>query len=128
MGGAKYEQAVIVRLTGGSGNDGRDGDAKSELARVVSRKNSAMQRCYATWAQAEGPRATRLRVKATLTVSTDGTISAVKVAGAPPTLSECMTTKLLAIRGLPALPSPQDFAQAYVFELPAAPAPTKSAK
>ena len=96
------------------GNEG--GDEKSQFARVVSRKNSAMQRCHQAWALSAKAAPRVLKVKATLTIGTEGAVTDVQVAGAPPELAACMVEKLKAIRGMPALLVPTVYAHSYEFQ------------
>lgn len=110
-GGEKKEAAVSVKLSSG-GVDG-PGENKAEVGKVVSRKNSAVQRCYEE-ALRDNPDEGG-KVKVTFTVGTEGTITDVSVSGASGKFADCIKAKFSAIRGLPLLPSPQTFSQSYVF-------------
>ena len=100
-----------VRLSSG-GMDG-PGENKAEVGKVVSRKNSAVQRCYEE-ALRDNPDEGG-KVKVTFTVGTEGTVTDVSVSGASGKFSDCIKARFTAIRGLPLLPSPQTFSQSYVF-------------
>ena len=110
-GGEKKEAAVSVKLSSG-GVDG-PGENKAEVGKVVSRKNSAVQRCYEE-ALRDNPDEGG-KVKVTFTVGTEGTVTDVSVSGASGKFSDCIKAKFSAIRGLPLLPAPQTFSQSYVF-------------
>ena len=99
-------------ITSGS-MDGGDGDSKTEVAKVVARKNSAVQRCYEQALRDNPDEAGK--VKVTFTVGTAGTVTDVSVSGASGSFSECIKAKFSSIRGFPTLPSPQTFSQSYVF-------------
>ena len=111
-GKKKEETAVQVRLSSG-GVEGGEGGSKGEVGKVVSRKNSAVQRCYEE-ALRDNPDEGG-KVKVTFTVGTEGTVTDVSVSGASGKFSDCIRSKFSAIRGLPLLPSPQTFSQSYVF-------------
>lgn len=108
----KKEETVQVILKSG-GMDG-EGEGKTEVARVIQRKNSAVQRCYEQ-ALRDNPEEGG-KVKVTFTVGTAGTITDVSVSGASGSFSDCIKTKFTSIRGLPTLPSPQTFSQSYIFQ------------
>jgi outer membrane biosynthesis protein TonB len=109
---AKKEEAKVnIKLS--MGEMGGSGEAKSDIAKVVSRKNSAVQRCYEQ-ALRDNPEEGG-KVKVIFTVGTAGTITDVTVSGAAGAFSDCIKNKFLAIRGLPTLPAPQSFNQSYVF-------------
>lgn len=110
-GGEKKEATVSVKLSSG-GVDG-PGENKAEVGKIVSRKNSAVQRCYEE-ALRDNPDEGG-KVKVTFTVGTEGTVTDVSVSGASGKFSDCIKSKFSAIRGLPLLPSPQTFSQSYVF-------------
>jgi outer membrane biosynthesis protein TonB len=107
----KEEKEVQVVLKSG-GMDG-EGEGKTEVARVIQRKNSQVQRCYEQ-ALRDNPDEGG-KVKVTFTVGTAGTITDVTVSGASGAFSDCIKGKFTSIRGLPLLPSPQSFSQSYVF-------------
>ena len=110
--GKKKEEATVqVRLSSG-GMDG-PGENKAEVGKVVSRKNSAVQRCYEE-ALRDNPDEGG-KVKVTFTVGTEGTVTDVSVSGASGKFSDCIKARFSAIRGLPLLASPQTFSQSYVF-------------
>lgn len=108
----KEEKAVQVVLKS-VGMDG-DGEGKTEIARVIQRKNSAVQRCYEQ-ALRDNPDVGG-KVKVTFTVGTAGTITDVSVSGAQGAFEECIKVKFTSIRGLPPLASPQTFSQSYIFQ------------
>ena len=108
----KKEEIVQVILKTG-GMDG-DGEGKTEIARVIQRKNSAVQRCYEQ-ALRENPDISG-KVKVTFTVGMAGTITDVSVSGAQGSFEDCIKSKFTSIRGLPNLPSPQTFSQSYIFQ------------
>ncbi len=109
--GKKEEKAVTVVLKSG-GVDG-EGEGKTEVAKVIQRKNSAVQRCYEQ-ALRDNPDEGG-KVKVTFTVGTAGTITDVSISGASGGFSDCIRTKFTSIRGLPTLTQPQTFSQSYVF-------------
>ena len=92
---------------------GGTGEAKADVAKVISRKNSAVQRCYEA-ALRDNPDEGG-KVKVSFTVGTAGTVTDVSVSGASGGFSECIKNKFMGIRGLPLLAAPQSFNQAYVF-------------
>ena len=108
----KEEAAVKVNLSAGEMSGG-EGEGKGEVAKVIARKNSAVQRCY-EMALKDSPDLSG-KVKVMFTVGTAGTITEVSVGGATGSFEDCIKSKFSAIRGLPILPSPQSFSQSYVF-------------
>jgi outer membrane biosynthesis protein TonB len=108
----KEENVVKVKLSAG-GVEGGDGEAKGEVSKVISRKNSAVQQCYER-ALRDNPEEGG-KVKVSFTVGTAGTVTDVTVSGASGGFADCIKNKFSAIRGLPLLPSPQSFNQSYVF-------------
>ncbi len=108
--GKKEEATVTIKL---SSDTSGSGEAKADVAKIISRKNSAVQRCYEQ-ALRDNPD-TGGKVKVTFTVGTEGTITDVSISGASGGFADCIKAKFEAIRGLPTLPSPQTFGQSYVF-------------
>jgi len=107
----KEETAVKVSLS--SGDLGGSGEGKADVAKVIARKNSAVQRCY-EMALRDNPDEGG-KVKVAFTVGTAGTVTDVSVSGASGGFAECIKSKFMGIRGLPILPAPQSFNQSYVF-------------
>jgi outer membrane biosynthesis protein TonB len=107
----KQEKKLNISLS--MGEMGGSGEAKADVAKVVSRKNSAVQRCYEQ-ALRDNPEEGG-KVKVIFTVGTAGTVTDVSVSGASGAFADCIRNKFQAIRGLPALPAPQSFNQSYVF-------------
>jgi len=105
------EKKVVIKLD--TGALGGDGEGKGDVAKVVSRKNSAVQRCYEQ-ALRENPDVGG-KVKVTFTVGTAGTVTEVNVSGATGAFAECIKSKFMGIRGLPILGAPQSFTQSYIF-------------
>ncbi len=110
--GDKQEVAVKIKLSSG-GVEGGDGESRGEVAKVISRKNSAVQQCYER-ALRDNPDEGG-KVKVSFTVGTAGTVTDVSVSGASGGFADCIKNKFTAIRGLPLLASPQSFNQSYVF-------------
>lgn len=108
----KEAVAVKIKLTS-AGVEGGDSGSRGEVAKVISRKNSAVQQCYER-ALRDNPEAGG-KVKISFQVGTAGTIEAVNVVGATGGFANCLKDKFFAIRGLPLLPSPQSFNQSYTF-------------
>ena len=108
--GKKEEAAVTIKL---SSDTSGSGEAKADVAKIIGRKNSAVQRCYEQ-ALRDNPD-TGGKVKVTFTVGTEGTITDVSISGATGGFADCIKAKFEAIRGLPTLPAPQTFGQSYVF-------------
>lgn len=107
----KEEKKVNISLS--AGEMGGTGEAKTDVAKVISRKNSAVQRCYEA-ALRDNPEEGG-KVKVSFTVGTAGTVTDVSVSGASGGFAECIKNKFMGIRGLPLLPAPQSFNQSYVF-------------
>ena len=107
----KEEKKVNISLS--AGEMGGTGEAKTDVAKVISRKNSAVQRCYEA-ALRDNPDEGG-KVKVSFTVGTAGTVTDVSVSGASGGFSDCIKNKFMGIRGLPLLPAPQSFNQSYVF-------------
>ena len=107
----KEEKKVNISLH--SDELGGSGEAKADVGKVISRKNSAVQRCYEA-ALRDNPDEGG-KVKVSFTVGTAGTVTDVSVSGASGAFSECIKNKFMGIRGLPILAAPQSFNQAYVF-------------
>jgi outer membrane biosynthesis protein TonB len=107
----KQEAMVQISLS----NMGLEGDGTSmgDVAKAISRKNQAVQRCYEQ-ALRDNPDVGG-KVKVTFTVGTAGTVTDVSVSGAVGAFGDCIKSKFTAIRGLPLLPNPQSFSQSYVF-------------
>ncbi len=106
----KKEAAVQIKMNSDTSGSG---EAKADVAKVVSRKNSAVQRCYEQ-ALRDNPDVGG-KVKVTFTVGTEGTITDVSISGASGSFADCIKSKFESIRGLPTLSSPQTFGQSYVF-------------
>jgi outer membrane biosynthesis protein TonB len=111
-GGVKKEETVKIKLSSG-GVEGGDGESRGEVAKVIARKNSAVQQCYER-ALRDNPDEGG-KVKVSFTVGTAGTVTDVNVSGASGGFADCIKNKFTAIRGLPLLASPQSFNQSYVF-------------
>ncbi len=105
------EKAVVAHLS--LGDMSGSGEGKSDVAKVISRKNNAVQLCYEMALRSNPEEGGK--VKVTFTVGTAGTVTEVTVSGASGTFSDCIKNKFMAIRGLPLLPSEQSFTQSYVF-------------
>jgi len=106
----RVEEKITIKMDSDTSGSG---EAKADVAKVISRKNSAVQRCYEQ-ALRDNPDVGG-KVKVTFTVGTEGTITDVSVSGASGSFAECIKAKFEAIRGLPTLSSPQTFGQSYVF-------------
>ena len=106
----KKEKEVKVTM---SGSIGGSGSGKADIGKIISRKNSAVRRCYET-ALRTNPGLSG-KVSVSFTVGTAGTVTSVNVLGASGEFADCISTKFSHIRGLPLLPSPQSFTQSYVF-------------
>ena len=106
----RVEAAVVIKM---SGDTTGSGESKADVAKVVSRKNSAVQKCYEQ-ALRDNPDVGG-KVKVTFTVGTEGTVTDVSVSGATGGFADCIKAKFESIRGLPVLASPQTFGQSYVF-------------
>ncbi|MBI5611212.1 MAG: AgmX/PglI C-terminal domain-containing protein [Deltaproteobacteria bacterium] len=87
-------------------------DEKPEIARAISRKHAAIQRCYDQALRDNPSEGGKVRV--TFTVGTEGSVTEVSVAGGSPGLVACIEARFLAIRGLPALKGEKVFVQTYV--------------
>ena len=98
---------------GRAGEMGGEGEGKSDIAKVIARKNSAVQQCYEK-ALRDDPEVGG-KVKVSFTVGTAGTVTDVNVSGASGVFADCIKGKFMAIRGLPIISSPQSFNQSYVF-------------
>ncbi len=108
---AKEEKKVAVQLKLGEMTGG--GADKGGVARIISRKNSTIQRCYETALRSDPGLSGKVTVR--FVVGTAGTITTVTVLGASGGFASCIQSKFKAIRGLPMLPAPQSFTQSYVF-------------
>ena len=106
----KAEKKVTISL---SGSMSGSGEAKADIGKVISRKNSAVQRCYENALRGNPNLSGKVTVR--FTVGTAGTVTEASVLGAEGDFSECIKDKFLRIRGLPILTSPQSFSQSYVF-------------
>lgn len=108
--GAKLEVPIRISLES-SGVEGPD-ETKIEVDKVVSRKNSSIQRCYEHAlidnSDEDG------KVKVVFTVGIARSIIDVSVAGTSGVFADCIRTKIMSIRGLPILGSPQVFSRTYV--------------
>jgi outer membrane biosynthesis protein TonB len=107
----KEEKKVEIKLA--SSEMGGEGEGKGDVAKVIARKNSAVQQCYEK-ALRDNPDEGG-KVKVSFTVGTAGTVTDVSVSGASGSFGDCIKAKFMAIRGLPILGSPQSFNQSYVF-------------
>ncbi|MEY3015071.1 MAG: hypothetical protein RIT45_3806 [Pseudomonadota bacterium] len=107
----KQEKAVKISLS--SGALGGSGSNKAEIGKVISRKNSAVRRCYENGLRTNPNLSGKVTVN--FTVGTAGTVTSVSVMGATGDFAECIKSKFARIRGLPLLPAPQSFNQSYVF-------------
>ncbi len=107
----KQEKAVKISLS--SGALGGSGSNKAEIGKVISRKNSAVRRCYENGLRTNPNLSGKVTVN--FTVGTAGTVTDVSVMGASGEFAECIKSKFSRIRGLPLLPAPQSFNQSYVF-------------
>ena len=108
---AKIEATVTVRVQSETSGAGAD---QFDVAKVISRKNSAVQRCYER-ALRDNPDEIR-KVKVSFTVGTEGTITEVEVSsGLSADFAACIKSRFVTVRGLPILASPQKFTQSYVF-------------
>ncbi len=107
----KVEKKINISLDA-SGLEGGGSD-KQGVARIISRKNSAIQRCYENALRANPGLSGKVTVR--FVVGTAGTVTTVTVLGASGGFASCIQGKFKAIRGLPLLPSPQSFVQSYVF-------------
>ncbi len=110
---AAEKKEASVKVTISSGALGGSGEAKSEIGKIIGRKNSAVQRCYETGLR-DNPNLSG-KVTVQFTVGTGGTITSVNVMGASGEFADCIKSKFMNIRGLPLLASPQSFTQGYVF-------------
>jgi outer membrane biosynthesis protein TonB len=110
-GPTKREKKVKISLNAGS--LGGSGPAKTEIAKVIRRKNRAIQRCYEA-ALRENPNVGG-KVAVSFVVGTAGTVTSVRVSGATGSFQSCIVNKFKRIRGLPRLPAAQTFNQSYVF-------------
>ena len=93
--------------------EGPAGVGKTEIAKVIRRKNRAIQRCYEA-ALRDNPNVGG-KVGVSFVVGTAGTVTTVRVSGATGGFKSCIESKFKRIRGLPQLPAPQTFNQSYVF-------------
>jgi outer membrane biosynthesis protein TonB len=107
----KTEKKISIKLN--SGTLGGSGPAKTEIAKVIRRKNRAIQRCYEA-ALRDNPNVGG-KVGVSFVVGTAGTVTTVRVSGATGGFKSCIESKFKRIRGLPQLPAPQTFNQSYVF-------------
>ena len=90
-----------------------EGETKSAVARAVAGKSGALLRCLYR-AREEDPD-TGGKVKVEFTVGTARAFAAVSVSGVSGKFAECIHSKLMSIRGLPALTAPEFFTQFYWF-------------
>lgn len=107
----KQEKQVKISLSAGS--LGGSGSNKEQIAKVISRKNSAVRRCYENGLRTNPNLSGKVTVN--FTVGTAGTVTNVSVLGASGEFADCIKNKFSRIRGLPLLPTPQSFNQSYVF-------------
>lgn len=94
-------------------------DPVADIAKVVSRKTSAIQRCLEAALRVNPDE--RMMFKVLFTVGTAGTVVQAIVVGPSDALRQCVLNKFAAIRGLPSLPQPANFVQPYRFAPPAPP-------
>ncbi len=85
----------------------------AEVAKVVARKNSAMQRCFEDGLRADPAAGGKVTVK--FTVGTTGLVTDATVSGAASPWGECILGKFKAIRGLPLVDSSESYKWTYVF-------------
>ena len=104
---------VMLMQMMSAGAMGGEGEGKGDVAKVIARKNSAVQSCYEK-ALRDNPDEGG-KVKVSFTVGTAGTVTDVSVSGASGSFADCIKGKFMSIRGLPVLTSPQSFNQSYVF-------------
>ncbi len=110
---AKKPEEKAVKISISANPLGGSGEAKSEIGKIIGRKNSAVQKCYEAGLRTNPSLSGKVTVQ--FTVGTAGTVTSVNVAGASGEFADCIKTKFERIRGLPLLPSPQSFTQGYVF-------------
>jgi outer membrane biosynthesis protein TonB len=109
----KEAAAPQVKLSmGGLGGDGDEGE-KSAVAKMVARKNSAVQKCYENELRDNDAAGGKVRV--TFTVGPAGNVTDVSVSGASGGFADCIKNKFMAIRGLPASDGSKTYNQSYVF-------------
>lgn len=109
----KEAPAPSVKLsTGGLSGDGSD-DEKSAVQKMVARKNSAVQKCYENELRDNDSAGGKVRV--TFTVGPAGNVTDVSVSGASGGFADCIKSKFMAIRGLPASDGSKTYNQSYVF-------------
>ncbi len=106
----RFEKRVVISLNPGKLSGGA---ASAEVGKVISRKNSAVQRCYENALRGNPGLSGKATVR--FTVGTAGTITEVSVLGAEGDFADCIKSKFENIRGLPILTTPQSFTQSYVF-------------
>ncbi len=106
----RFEKRVVISLNPGKLSGGA---ASAEVGKVISRKNSAVQRCYENALRGNPSLSGKATVR--FTVGTAGTITEVSVLGADGEFADCIKSKFENIRGLPILTTPQSFTQSYVF-------------
>ncbi len=80
---------------------------------IISRKATAVRRCYETALRSNPGLGGKVSVR--FTVGTGGTVTAVRILGAAGAFASCIESKFRAIRGLPILSRPTAFTQSYVF-------------
>lgn len=119
---AGAEQPVKIHL-----NPGLDETPQLTLAeeveRILRRRSGGFRLCYQTASQSHAD--LRCKVLLQLTVGTEGMFTAATVTGAPTEMNECIRQKLLTVRGLPPLNSPESLSQTLVFEPTMLPPPPK---
>lgn len=111
---AKKETAVEVFHDDDEPASARDvGDGNPEVARVIARKNAAVQQCFEHAVQDNPNESEHIKVR--VVVGTDARVTNVIVLGASAPLAGCIRAKLLGINGLPLLTRPEAHDQSFVF-------------
>ncbi len=110
---APEKKEIGVKVSVSLGAMGGSGEAKSEIGKIIGRKNSAVQRCYENGLRGDPNLSGKVNVS--FVVGTAGTITSVTVSGASGEFADCIKSKFMNIRGLPILASQQSFTQGYVF-------------
>jgi hypothetical protein len=109
----KDEGKVVIHPIHDPDDPDVPGDDQQGVARVVSRKQAAVRRCYET-ALRDDPNLNG-KVNIRFVLGTAGTVTDVDVTGASGGLQECIRSVFANLRGLPVLKEPRTFHQSYVF-------------
>lgn len=113
----KDPRVTIPPLDIGPDDGGPDGkDNASLVGKVITRKSTAVKRCYET-ALRDNPTVSG-KVIIRFTVGTAGTVTDADVRGATGAFADCIRGVFLTARGLPLLASPRSFTQSYIFDRP----------